>query len=75
MEYKYNQETNKVTAIMHSNEELKNTKTAWKLSEDGLTYTNDNMTSNGSYTTVVEDKWGNQANVKIKVTLVDDKRT
>ena len=57
MEYKYNEKNNTATAIMHSNEELKDTKNAWKLSEDKLTYTNENMTSNGSYCTTVEDKW------------------
>ncbi len=75
MEYQYDDQTNMVTGIMYSDEELKDTKKAWKLSEDKLTYTNDHLTSNGSYTTVVEDQWGNQSSVLIDVKLVDDKRT
>ena len=73
MEYKYNAEENTVTAIMHSKEELRDTKKAWNLSEDKLTYTNPKMTSNGAYYTYVEDKWGNQTKVLINVTLIDDK--
>ncbi len=73
MEYKYNEENNTVTAIMHSNEELKDTKTTWKLSEDKLTYTNENMTSNGSYYTNVEDKWGNKSKAFIDIKLIDNK--
>ena len=73
MEYKYNEENNTVTAIMHSNEELKDTKTTWKLSEDKLTYTNENMTSNGSYYTGVKDKWGNESKVLIDIKIIDDK--
>ena len=73
MEYKYNEENNTVTAIMHSNEELKDTKTTWKLSEDKLTYTNENMTSNGSYHTGVKDKWGNESKVLIDIKIIDDK--
>ena len=56
-------------AIMHSNEELKDTKTTWKLSEDKLTYTNENMTSNGSYHTGVKDKWGNESKVLIDIKI------
>ena len=73
MEYKYNEENNTVIAIMHSNEELKDTKTTWKLSEDKLTYTNENMTSNGSYHTGVKDKWGNESKVLIDIKIIDDK--
>ncbi len=73
MEYKYNEENNTVIAIMHSNEELKDTKTTWKLSEDKLTYTNENMTSNGSYYTGVKDKWGNESKVLIDIKIIDDK--
>ena len=73
MEYKYNEENNTVTAIIHSNEELKDTKTTWKLSEDKLTYTNENMTSNGSYHTGVKDKWGNESKVLIDIKIIDDK--
>ena len=73
--YIYNQETNTVTGIINSNNPLKNTKISWDLSEDGLTYTNENLTSNGSYYTTVEDIYGNTAKVLIDVILVDDKRT
>ena len=73
MEYKYNEENNTVTAIIHSNEELKDTKTTWKLSEDKLTYTNENMTSNGSYYTNVEDKWGNKSKAFVDIKLIDNK--
>ncbi|MEI3356378.1 MAG: hypothetical protein V8R81_04880 [Clostridia bacterium] len=73
MEYKYNEENNTVIAIMHSNEELKDTKTTWKLSEDKLTYTNENMTSNGSYYTGVKDKWGNESKVLIDIKIIDNK--
>ena len=73
MEYKYNEENNTVIAIMHSNEELKDTKTTWKLSENKLTYTNENMTSNGSYYTGVKDKWGNESKVLIDIKIIDDK--
>ena len=73
MEYKYNEENNTVIAIMYSNEELKDTKTTWKLSEDKLTYTNENMTSNGSYHTGVKDKWGNESEVLIDIKIIDDK--
>ena len=68
MEYKYNSEDNTVTGIMHSNNQLKNTKVSWTLSEDGLTYTNSSLKTNGSYTTTVEDIYGNKADVLINVT-------
>ena len=73
MEYKYNQEDNTVTAIMHSNEILKNTKKSWKLSEDGLTYTSRKMTTNGSYYTQIEDKYENIINVLLYLQLILDK--
>ena len=73
MEYKYNAETNTVTAIMHSNERLKDTKVSWNLSKDGLTYTNENFIENGSYYTEVEDIYGNKTKVLIDINLVDDK--
>ncbi len=74
-QYTYNEETNTVTGKMIANHPLKNTKVSWKLSEDKLTYTNDSLTSNGSYYTEVEDIYGNTAKVLIHVTLIDDKRT
>ena len=71
MEYIFNEENNTVTGIMHSNEKLKDTKISWELSEDQLTYTTI-LRSNGSYTTTVEDIWGNVTEVLIDVTLVDE---
>ena len=71
MEYIFNEENNTVTGIMHSNEKLKDTKVSWELSEDQLTYTT-TLRSNGSYTTTVEDIWGNVTEVLIDVTLVDE---
>ena len=71
MEYIFNEENNTVTGIMHSNEKLKDTKVSWELSEDQLTYTTI-LRSNGSYTTTVEDIWGNVTEVLIDVTLVDE---
>ena len=72
MEYKYNSESNTVTGIMKSTKKLKNTKVSWKLSEDCLTYTT-TLKSNGSYTTTVEDLFGNKAEVLINVNQIDDK--
>ena len=74
MEYKYNEEDNTVTAIMHSNEILRNTKKSWKLSEDGLTYTSGKMTTNGSYYTEIEDIYENRTKVLINIQLIDDKK-
>ena len=65
MEYKYNEEDNTVTAIMHSNEILRNTKKSWELSEDGLTYTSGKMTKNGYYYTEIEDIYENRTKVLI----------
>ena len=74
MEYKYNEEDNTVTAIMHSNEILRNTKKSWELSEDGLTYTSGKMTKNGSYYTEIEDIYENRTKVLINIQLIDDKK-
>jgi len=67
MEYIYDIEQNIVTGIMHSNEKLKNTKKSWILSDDSLTYTTI-FKSNGSYTTTVEDIYGNKSDILIEVT-------
>ncbi len=75
IQYQYNEIANTVTGKIISNHPLKDTKKAWKLSEDKLAYTNQNLTSNGSYYTEVEDVYGNIAKVLIDVKLVDDKRT
>ena len=71
MEYIYNKTDNTVTGIMHSDEVLKDTKVSWDLSEDKKNYTT-TLRSNGSYTTTVEDIWGNVTEVPIAVTLVDE---
>ena len=72
-EFIYNKSTNKVTGKIHSNNPLKDTKTSWKLSEDRLTYTNENLTGNGSYYTTFEDIYGQTAKVLIEITQIDDK--
>ena len=71
IEYKKNDD-NTVTAIMHSNRELKNTKPSWTLSEDKLSYTK-TFGANDIYTTDVEDIYGNVTTVTIEVTQIDDK--
>ena len=72
-EFIYNKSTNKVTGKIHSNNPLKDTKKSWKLSEDRLTYTNENLTGNGSYYTTFEDIYGQTAKVLIEITQIDDK--
>ncbi len=72
-EFIYNEKTNTVTGKIHSNHPLKDTKVSWTLSKDRLTYTNENLTSNGSYYTTVEDIYGNTAQVLIKVTGIREK--
>ena len=71
IEYKKNDD-NTVTAIMKSNVELKHTKPSWSLSEDKLTYTK-TFGANDTYTTDVEDIYGNVTTVKIEITQIDDK--
>ena len=72
-EFKYNAKTNKVVGKIYSNNQLKDTKTSWKLSEDKYTYINENLSSNGSYYTTFEDVFGQTAQVLIKVEGIDDK--
>ena len=72
-EFIYNGKTNKVTGKIYSNNPLKNTKTSWTLSEDGLTYTNNNFTENGSYYTTFEDIYGDKEQVLIEIKGIDDK--
>lgn len=68
IEYKKNDD-NTVTAIMHSNKELKHTKPSWKLSEDKLSYTK-TFGANDVYTTNVEDINGNVITVTIEITQI-----
>ena len=63
----YDEERNVVIYKVQSNNQLKSTKTSWKLSEDKLTYTSGEMTSNGSYYTTFEDIYGQTAQVLIKI--------
>ena len=70
-EYIYNDKDNTITGKIISNNPLKNTKISWKLSEDKLTYTT-TLRSNGSYTTTVEDVYGNVVEVLIEVTGIDE---
>ena len=67
--YEYNEETNKVTAIINSNIELEDTKPTWKLSEDKKQYTKI-FTSNTSYVTPVQDINGNITNIYIQITQI-----
>ena len=72
-EFKYNAKINKVVGKIYSNNQLKDTKTSWELSEDKYTYINENLSSNGSYYTTFEDVYGQTAQVLIKVEGIDDK--
>ena len=72
-EFIYNAETNTVTGKIYSNNQLKDTKESWKLSEDKYTYINENLSSNGSYYTIFEDVFGQTAQVLIKVEGIDHK--
>ena len=69
MEYKKNND-NTVTAIMHSNRQLKHTKPSWTLSEDKLSYTK-TFGANDNYTTDVEDIYGNVVTVRITITGIE----
>ena len=69
--YHYLVETNSVIATVISDEPLKATKTNWKLSEDALTYTYE-FTANTTYVTGFQDVYGNQTNIEINVTQIDD---
>ena len=72
MEYIYNKDKNKVTAIMKSNVELVDIKSSWILSNDKLTYTKE-FSLNQKYTTPVQDILGNITQVEIEITQIDDK--
>ena len=71
VEYEYKPETNTVIATMTSNNELQNTKTTWKLSEDKKQYTFE-FTTNTTYMSSVVDKYGNVIPVQIHITQIDD---
>lgn len=63
VEYKYNDDDT-VTVSMKSNEELGDTKPTWNLSKDKMTYEK-TFDSNQEYSTLVQDIYGNETNVKI----------
>ena len=67
VEYKTN-EDGTITAIMHSNESLGDTKPSWKLSNDKLSYSK-TFSESINYTTPVEDIYGNSVDVKISVKI------
>ena len=70
MEYQYDKEKNTVLAIMHSNEEMAETKPTWNLSDDKKTYTKE-YDDNENYVTSVKDIWRNETNVHIKIDKID----
>ena len=72
LEYIYDEKTNKVTAQMVSNIELKDTKPTWTLSQDKKVYTRI-FDDNQSYSTPVQDKYGRVVNVDIEITQIDKK--
>ena len=57
-----------ITAIMHSNEPLGETKPSWTLSKDKLTYSKV-FSESTNYTTPVEDIYGNSVDVKIVIRI------
>ena len=67
--YKYNASKNNVTVSMNSNVQLQHTKPTWNLSNDGLVYKKD-FDLNQTYTTPVQDIYGNIAAVEIKITQI-----
>lgn len=69
MEYKYSNETNTVTAIIHANNKLKDTKPTWILSSDKYTYTK-TFDTNQKYSTSVQDIYGNNAITEININQV-----
>ena len=69
--YEYKEETNTVIATMISNNELKDTKISWELSEDKKQYTFE-FANNTTYITSVEDIYGRKIPVEIDVTQIDE---
>ncbi len=69
---KYDSENNTVLVEIKANNQLKNTKKNWKISEDKMIYSY-TFNNNSDYTTSFEDVQGNKASAKIKITEIDDK--
>ena len=69
MEYKYSNVTNTVTAIMHANNKLTDTKPTWILSSDKYTYTK-TFDTNQRYSTTVQDIYGNNAITEININQI-----
>ena len=69
MEYRYDSQSNTVTAIMHANQQMQDTKLTWTLSSDKLTYTRV-FDANTQYTTLVQDIYGNETLVDINITTI-----
>ena len=68
MEYKYNVKENTITAIMNSNEAMAENKPTWVLSEDKLKYSKTfSATTKQDYSTPVQDIYGNERWVKVKI--------
>ena len=70
MEYQYDKEKNTVLAIMHSNEEMAETKPTWNLSKDQMVYTKI-YPANGRYSTKFVDLYGNISLVFFDVTEIE----
>ena len=70
--YQFKEDTNTVLAIVTSNNELKDTKVNWTLSDDKKQYTFE-FTTNTNYTTNFEDIYGNILPVEIHVTQIREK--
>lgn len=70
-EYIYNDQNNQVTAQIISDIPLKDTKPSWKLSGDKLIYTKV-FASNMSYSTPIQDVYGNIINVYLNINLIDE---
>ena len=68
MEYKI--DNNMVTAIIHSNNPLANTKSTWELSSDKYTYSKV-FSQNQTYTTPVQDIYGNVVNAEININNIE----
>ena len=64
--YEYNKEDDSIVVTMNSNEELGDTKPTWSLSQDKRSYTKV-FKENQEYSTPVEDRYGNQVWIKIKI--------
>lgn len=64
--YSYNKKKDVVTVKVKSNNKLKDTKSSWKLSKKGYTYTK-KFYANQKYETTFTDIYGNKKTKKIKV--------